>query len=157
MPPNPVNHSDDELAFISYYPLLKYETDPDLRAIYLLSLERSWRYERSERCPLWNFIYGVLTGNPCDVEASLETLRLIPIDLICWSVQNSHRADIEIGTDADRHDRTQSVEVLPPDERRMMRWNGNPFQLDSARAGTEEDDGTFFLLPYWLGRYHGLI
>ena len=157
MPPNPVNHSDDELAFISYYPLLKYETDPDLRAIYLLSLERSWRYERSERCPLWNFIYGVLTGNPCDVEASLETLRLIPIDLICWSVQNSHRADIEIGTDADRHDRTQSIEVLPPDERRMMRWNGNPFQLDSARAGTEEDDGTFFLLPYWLGRYHGLI
>ena len=157
MPPDPVNHSDDELAFISYYPLLKYETHPDLRAIYLLSLERNWQYERPEKCPLWNFIYGALTENPCDVEASIETLRSIPMDLICWSVRNSHRSDIEIDTQAGRHDEVQSVKVLPPDERRMMRWNGNPFQLDSNRGGMEEDDGTFFLLPYWMGRYYGFI
>jgi hypothetical protein len=29
--PGHINHSDDELAFLSYYPLRQYETDPDLR------------------------------------------------------------------------------------------------------------------------------
>src|SRR5262249_16504850 len=43
--PGHVNHSDDELAFISYYPLLRYERDPHLRALYRASLERSWEIE----------------------------------------------------------------------------------------------------------------
>jgi hypothetical protein len=38
-----------------------------------------------------------------------------------------------------------------------MKWNGNPFQLDDQSEGRGEDDGTFFLLPYWLGRYHGYL
>src|SRR5207245_7825897 len=50
--PGHVNHSDDELAFLSYYPLLLYETDPKLRAIYKESLGRSWLIERSEKNPL---------------------------------------------------------------------------------------------------------
>ena len=57
-----VNHSDDELAFLSYYPLLRYERDPHLRALYLSSLERSWQIERPERCSLWNVIYGALAA-----------------------------------------------------------------------------------------------
>ena len=59
MIPGRVNHSDDELAFLSYYPLLQYETDPELRKVYQESLERSWQIERPERNPLWNFIYAV--------------------------------------------------------------------------------------------------
>ena len=34
MVPGHVNHSDDELAFLSFYPLLRYETDPGARRIY---------------------------------------------------------------------------------------------------------------------------
>ena len=59
MIPCRINHSDDELAFLSYYPLLQYETDPKLRAVYQESLERAWQIERPERNPLWNFIYAV--------------------------------------------------------------------------------------------------
>ena len=54
--PGSVNHSDDELAFMSYYPLLMYEKDPALLEVYRQSLERSWQIERPERNPLWNFI-----------------------------------------------------------------------------------------------------
>ena len=151
------NDSNDQLVFISYYPLLNYEAHPERRKIHLLCLERSWHYARAEKCPLWNFIYGVLTGNPCDLEASMEALQSIPMDFICWNVRNSHRADIEIDSHAGRHGEVQSVEVLPPDERTVMKWNGNPFQLDSNHGEIEEDEGTFFLLPYWLGRYHDLI
>ena len=62
MVPGHINHSDDELAFLSYYPLLRYETDPHLLEIYKESLERSWQIERPERNPLWNAIYAAGTG-----------------------------------------------------------------------------------------------
>ena len=87
----------------------------------------------------------------------MEALQSIPIDFIRWNVRNSHRADIEIDSHIERHGEVQSVEVLPPDERTVMKRNGNPFQPDSNHGEIEEDAWTFFLLPYWLGRYHDLI
>ena len=47
--------------------------------------------------------------------------------------------------------------LLAPDERRVMKWNSNPFQLDDSADGRGEDDGACFLLPYWLGRYHKFL
>jgi len=47
--------------------------------------------------------------------------------------------------------------VLPASERPMMKWNGNPYRLDGGDGGRTEEDGTFFLLPYWMARYHGLF
>jgi len=157
MPPGIVNHSDDELAFLAYYTLLTYENDPDLRALYLLSLERSWQYERPEHCPLWNFIYGALTGNHCDVEEAILTLEQIPMDLITWTMRNSHRADIPLDESSGRFGEPQSVAAIPADERPVMKWNGNPYRLDGGNGGRSEDDGTFYLVAYWLGRYHGLV
>jgi hypothetical protein len=49
--PGHVNHSDDELAFLAFYPLLLFERDPKLRVVYLASLERSWKIGRAERSP----------------------------------------------------------------------------------------------------------
>jgi len=155
--PDPTNHSDDELALVVYYPLLKYETDPDLRSIYLLGFERSWQIIRPERNPLWNFAYGALTGNHYDRQQSIDSLQRIPMDLICWTVINSHRSDIEIAAEEPGIQEKQSVVPLPVDERRMMKWNGNPYTLDYAGRGGAEEDPTIFLLPYWMGRYHGLI
>ena len=155
--PDPTNHSDDELALVVYYPLLKYETDPDLRSIYLLGFERSWQIIRPERNPLWNFAYGALTGNHYDRQQSIDSLQRIPMDLICWTVINSHRSDIEIAAEEPGIQEKQSVVPLPADERRMMKWNGNPYTLDYAGGGGAEEDPTIFLLPYWMGRYHGLI
>ncbi len=156
--PGHVNHSDDELAFLSYYPLLNYETDPKLREVYIQSLDRSWQVERPERNPLWNFIYAVGSGNrDFDREEALRTLREIPMDLISWSVTNSHRPDVPMDTLADRFGRKQALIVLPYDELPMSKWNGNPYRIDGGNGGRSEDDGAYFLLPYWMGRYHKLI
>lgn len=155
--PGHVNHSDDELAFLSYYPLLKYETDPKLRAVYLESLERAWQIERPERNPLWNLIYGALTGRPCDIAETVETLREIPLDLITWHVQNSHRLDVDLDYLAGRFGEIQSVRVLPYDELPTLKWNANPYRLDGGDGGFSEEDGTHFLLPYWMARYYGFI
>ncbi|MCS6859023.1 MAG: hypothetical protein NZT92_01735 [Abditibacteriales bacterium] len=155
--PGEVNHSDDELAFLAYYSLMRRETDPHLRAIYTQSITRSWRIEQPERCPLWNFIYGALTGKPCDIEGAVRTLKEIPLDLVMWSVRNSHRADLQWDEVAGRFGERQVRDPLPFDERPMMKWNGNPYRVDGGSTGTAEEDPTMFLLPYWLGRYHGLI
>ncbi|NLN19338.1 MAG: hypothetical protein GX162_08705 [Firmicutes bacterium] len=155
--PGHVNHSDDELAFLSYYPLLTYEDDPELRAIYLDSLEHNWQIERPERNPLWNIIYGVLTGNECDLDAAVRTLREIPMDLIDWDVDNSARLDLELDAESGRFGELQSVEVLPYDELPIAKWNSNPYRVVGGGGGYGEDDGTYYLLPYWMARYHGLI
>ncbi|MBX3279598.1 MAG: hypothetical protein KF868_16465 [Acidobacteria bacterium] len=156
--PGRINHSDDELAFLSYYPLLSYEKDQELVKIYRESLERSWQIERPERNPLWNFIFAVGTeSKEFDRAESLRTLREIPMDQIEWSVVNSHRLDVLRDPASDRFRRAQSFEVLPYDELPMSKWNGNPYRLDGGNGGRTEDDGAYFLLPYWMGRYHRLI
>jgi len=150
------NHSDDELAFLAYYNLLRYETDPGLRALYRASLEHAWSVVRPEACPLWNLMYGALSGQPCDAEAALGALRDIPLDLIHWRMTNSHRPDLEWTAAADRFGQRQLVRPLPWRERPLHKWNGNPYRPDGGNDLSEEC-GTFWLLPYWLGRYHGLL
>lgn len=156
--PGYTNHSDDELAFISYYPLLQYEKDPKLREVYLDSLDRAWQVERPERIPLWNFIYAAGSMKPeYDRAESLRTLREIPLDQIGWTVTNSHRRDVPRDMLADRFGKNQALVVLPYDELPMSKWNGNPYRIDGGAGGRSEDDGAYFLLPYWMGRYHKLI
>lgn len=59
--------------------------------------------------------------------------------------------------DKDRHGRPEALTWLPPDERPVMKWNGNPFVVDGGNGGRAEDDGAFYLLPYWLGRHAGFL
>ncbi|MEW5945990.1 MAG: hypothetical protein AB1742_07305 [bacterium] len=154
--PGLINHSDDELAFLAYYPLLKYERDPEIRAHYVRSIVRSWEIEKPERSPLFNFIYGSAVEGDFGLEDAVWTLRRIPLDTIEWGVRNSRRADVEISGARGRHDELESVTPLPPDERCVMKWNGNPYRLDCG-GGFGEDDGAFYLLPYWMGRYYDFI
>jgi hypothetical protein len=52
------NHSDDELAFLSYWNLYKYAFSDDLREKYRQTIKGHWQIERPEKNPLWNFIYA---------------------------------------------------------------------------------------------------
>src|SRR5262249_29059699 len=89
-----INHSDDELAFLSYYPLLNYETDPKLREVYIQSLSRSWQVERPEGKALWNVIYAVGIGSKeFDRHEAIRTSEESSMDQISWTVANSHRLD----------------------------------------------------------------
>jgi hypothetical protein len=151
-----INFSDDELAYLSYDPLLRYEKDPKLRRIYLDGLRFTWKQIRSERNPLWNYI-SVASGAGNMWRSirseSYRTLERIPTDMIEWTVQNSHRIDVKF-TEKDRFNRPQLTDALPPDERPVAKWNSNPYRPDGGNGGAGEDDGAYFLLPYWMGRYH---
>lgn len=154
-----VNHSDDQMAFMMYYAYMRLERDPDTRRVLLQSIERSWNIERPEASPFFNFVYGASTGRPCDVEAAVSELREWPWELVEWSARGSHRHDVQPRT---RHSegraRSELTRALPASERRLMRWNGNPYQADGGTPeGRSEEDGSAWLLPYWMGRYHGFI
>jgi hypothetical protein len=89
--------------------------------------------------------------------SAIRTLYRTPLDTIEWTVRNSDRHDVVIVAAVDRFQKRQSKTLLPPDERPVMKWNGNPFDIDGGSGGRGEDDGAAFLLPYWMGRYHGLL
>jgi len=145
------NHSDDELAFLSYWNLYKYAFTDQLREKYRQAIKDHWDIERPEKNPLWNLIYATTGADEFDLEQTIWSLKEFPLDTIGWSVSNSHRKDLEF---AERNFRNQTTrEVLPPDERPMSKYNGNGFRLDGGSGGRREYSGDIFLLPYWLGRY----
>jgi hypothetical protein len=152
------NHSDDELAFLAYYPLMKYEKRPFLLDYYNRSLERSWQIERTENNPLFNFIYGAAMPGAFDVEQSVWMLQRIPLTGIRFPHRNTHRADIVVDQSKGRFNELQSVDMLPMDERTLHIWNENPFRMDGReQSAYTQQPGTWFLLPYWMGRYYGFI
>jgi hypothetical protein len=153
-----LNYSDEELAMLPYYCAFKYEKDPALLSGYRKGVDQWWKNIQREANPLWTFIY--LTGQPeahVDLPAVVWTLYRMPMDTIEYTVQNSNRPDMIWAAGRDRFRRREVLNLLPPDERPVMKWNGNPFVVDGGAGGHGEDDGAAFLLPYWMGRYHGFI
>lgn len=158
MPPDAeCNHSDDELAACAYYPLLRLESDPALRSLYLWSLERTQAILRHEGSPFYNILYGALTGKPCQAEDAATWLRDVPLDLRSWTMTNSQRPDVALQLERDRFGLQQLRRPLSAREKAIMKWNRNPYLADDGEDGRSEMDGAFWLLPYWMGRYHGIL
>jgi len=155
-----INYSDDELAYLSYDPLLRYEEDPKLRKIYLDGLRYTWKQVRRCVNPLWNYISaagGAGSMSSRFREDSQRTLERIPLDTMEWAMRNSQRIDVKFRKEKDRFGRAHLTRVLAPDERPVEKWNSNPFRPDGGGDGRSEDDGAFFLLPYWMGRFRQWI
>ncbi|MEE9432230.1 MAG: hypothetical protein V3V16_14365 [Melioribacteraceae bacterium] len=115
----------------------------------------------------------------------LETLRRLPLDLIGYRMDNRHRLDIVFDptpgqfvqegwrpvnpqrTDntfeyADEHKGKMGWHVdgkaLPIDERCHVRLDRDGFALDANEGnGYSENEGTIYLLPYYMARYQGII
>ncbi|HOJ34811.1 MAG TPA: hypothetical protein PKY35_08630 [Candidatus Hydrogenedentes bacterium] len=178
------NQSDDEMAFMSYYNILKYEKDPKLHAIYAFSLYNYWRLEEPEANPFFNFVFagsalnkefadgwGVyqLTADPASwLKRSVDELLRFPLDRFDWAHKNSHRLDIiplpkynyfEVYAGEKPFGKGYRTDgyVIPVDERFYDHHNHDPWTLDVGGAGRELADGAAFLLPYYMGLYHGFI
>lgn len=153
-----INHDSHEMIFLAFYPLLVYETDPELRAMYLQGLEDIWQNQRPENNPEFNMIYTVLTNDDqTDLDVTIRSLKEMPPDLVIWNVDNSQRKDYELDPEPDRFGEPQALTVFPYDERHVMKWNQNPYRLEGGGTGHAEETGTHWLLPYWMGRHHGFI
>ena len=155
MVPGRINHSDDELAFLSYYPLLRYENGSRARS---RSTSRAWSEagrssgRSATRC-------GTSSTRPAPARrSSTATSRCARCARSRWTRSSGPSATRTAWTCrsiplTDRFKRRQALIVLPYDELPMSKWNGNPYNLDGGNGGRSEDDGAYFLLPYWMGRY----
>jgi hypothetical protein len=148
------NHSDDELSFFTYWPLVRFAFTEDLRAKYRAVVREHLEIERPERCPIWTFIAAACGVKEVDAPGAVWTLRGTPLDTIAWRVQNSHRQDL---TKLPPNFMGRELrELLPPGERLMARINTQPFILDHGDDRTDFP-GDEYLLGYWLGRYVGAL
>ncbi|MEZ4904985.1 MAG: hypothetical protein R2822_26140 [Spirosomataceae bacterium] len=151
------NHSDDEMYFVCYWGLYRYAFNDTLKIRYKEAIIDHWQIERPEKEGAWN-IFTALTGtNEFDLKEAIWYLQEHPLDLIDWAISNSHRKDIEKIAPNFRNQTLK--EVLPPDERPVQRHNGNMFNLDrnGSNGTSEHSAGDIWLLPYWMGRYLGVI
>jgi len=176
------NQSDDEMAFMSYYNLIKYTRNEKLRNMIMFSFYNYWILEFPEMNPFFNFAYaehglnaefsdpwGTHSLPPWDgwLEDSVETLKGFPLDRLNWAHKNSHRTDIILlprqaavePTERPGHRRGHRVngKVLPVEERHFNHWNTDPWRLDYGGNGGTLASGTVYLLPYYMGLYHGFI
>jgi hypothetical protein len=150
------NHSDDEMYFLGYWGLYRYAFNDTLKTKFREAIIDHWQIERPEKEGAWD-IFTALTGTKdFDLDAAIWYLQEYPLDLIHWRMTNSHRQDIE---KIEPNFRRQTIrEVLPPDELPINRHNANRFQLDGGDRGSSEySAGDIWLLPYWMGRYLGVI
>lgn len=148
------NHSDDELAFFTYWPLVRFAFDDELRAKYRAVVAEHLEIESPERYPIWNFIAAACGVPEVDAAGAVWTLRGAPLDTIAWRITNSHRKDLTklppnfMGR--------EMAELLPPGERLIARINTQPFILDQG-DDTTDFPGDEFLFGYWWGRKVGAI
>jgi hypothetical protein len=155
--PFETSHSDDILNFFPYYNLIRYSADDKNLPLYIQSIERTWKAVRFDRMPVWNLMASALLKKDCDLQVAREELEQYPLDLINWTMENSHRWDLQHDMLAGRFNVNQAVKPIPTPESNVSRWNTNPRQLNSGLNGTQEEDGSYFLFAYWMGRYYGFF
>jgi len=176
------NQSDDEMAFMSFYNLIKYTKDDALRERMQHAFFNYWKLEFPELNPFFNIaaaasLNGVISKTQWGtvdltlfdgwLEDSVAALKGFSLDRFNWDVQNSHRIDLvplfrhqTIDID-DRAPQRRALrvtgKVLPVEERFFNHYNTDPYHLDYGGDGRMLASGTVFLLPYYMGLYHGFI
>jgi hypothetical protein len=177
------NQSDDEMAVMCYYGLLRCSTDEPLKAMIRYSFYRYWLNEAPEMNPFFNFAYaGVNLGAvgpspwgdfsvspwPGWHEDAMATLCGFSLDRLNWPLHNSQRLDlvllppvasidVESPDSPGRRGYRVNGKVLPVENRHFNHWNTDPWELNYHGNGSELGAGTVFLLPYYMGMYHGFI
>ncbi len=92
----------------------------------------------------------------------LETLQRIPMDLIGYEMDNTQRLDVVFDpTPAQKPNMGWRMDgyAVPVEERGHVRQDRDGFALKTQEVGggNSEQEGTFFLLPYYMALYHQLI
>ncbi len=149
------NHSDDEMYFLGYWGLYRYAFNDTLKQQFKEAIIDHWEIERPEKEAAWNIATAITGVKEFDLQEAIWYLQEYPLDMFSWKVVNSHRKDIELMEPNFRNQATK--EVLPPDELRISRHNANRFTLDGGNEASEYSAGDIWLLPYWMGRYLGVI
>lgn len=175
------NQSDNEMAIMNFYNIQRYSKDEQLKKQLLFIFYNYWVLEFPEMNPFFNFAYaayglgkeykdtwGTYNVSPWKgwLDDSLETLKGFPLDRVDWAHDNTQRLDIvplPIQSGIDSNYKTPkrgyrvNHKVIPVEERYFEHWNHDPWKLHAGGDGRTLASGTVYLLPYYMGLYHGFI
>jgi|APSaa5957512622_1039677.scaffolds.fasta_scaffold09241_3 hypothetical protein len=154
-PPENIAPWDDNLAFRSYYTLLRNTDDPASRSVYLRSLERTWEVKRIEEIPWYNYVYGAITGNDCEQEQSVKHLREWQLDCVEHNFTNSFRDDLMTKKGYVPYE--SGTRAISPRESVVNRNSRYSMNYDGGANGKRAMEPSAYIRDYWMGRYHGLI
>ena len=143
------------LALYAFPPLIKYEDDPLLLKAYQHLLDQWFDKHRKVCSPFVNFTYNYLAGGQDELAHSIFFLKDAPLDLVDWRIDQGRREDLQVVREPILED-LQVDQLRPPSEYRTIRWDKNPYLSVSGNPSLERDP-VYWLLPYWMGRYLGLI
>jgi hypothetical protein len=154
--PSERTHINDELLSMVYPNLLSHPILPSLGTAGRNSMQLWHLSCEPDGIPFYNFAYNRFSGRQVNLRRAVETLREWPLDMVEWTVDNSHREDVVF-------DRTPGYEpgrltrILPRSEMGICMWDQEPYKAVIGRGGDREDKPTDWLLAYWMGRYYGLV
>ncbi|MBQ9850129.1 MAG: hypothetical protein IJO36_05475 [Clostridia bacterium] len=152
-----ITHIDDNLGFLCTATILRIEKDEAIRKYLLMGMKHHWDYERAEKSPLFNLIYGAFTDDMCDIDTAIKSLRDMPMDYSGKRMLNSKRRNLVYDTEQERWGEDPQLLIpLDFDEKICYNYDTNPYRTDWGN-GTSTCSPSCYLLPYWFGRYYGLI
>jgi hypothetical protein len=154
--PPEYTYIDDQLLALSYRGLLAYDREPKRRAAYLKSLRRWFEVVRRDHSPLYGFVAGSVMGGDFGAAGCVDFLRDSPLDMVDWTVDNGWREDLRL-TRLPVIEDWQTDRLLPPSERGLNKWDGNPRRAQHGSGGVDESSSVHWLLPYWMGRHYRII
>lgn len=175
-PNHPGHQPDDNMMFMNFYHLIRYETDPKLLSMYQYSIRTLWKFERLDRNSFSNFVYGAVAQGKTRIDQwgttelspplecymdAVDSLRRYPLDLVEWSMSNAHRIDMRPAGDADDEHSTMGGGIdgfaYPVDERGEIYWDWNYWKLSHTGDGATLRPPHHYLLAYYMGLHHGFI
>jgi len=138
------------------YPiLLKCETNATRLAFYQKHMDEWFERRKDDQNPLINFIYCYARNKQVELSPSVDFLIDTPLDLIDWPIDHTQREDLKIVRVPVLED--EQVNILqPPSIRMTVRWDKNPWTAAGGDPHREREP-VFWQLPYWMGRYLGMI
>ena len=145
-----------QLLAMSYPALFAYEKDPQRLALYRKSAENWFAPVRKDASPLYGFVFASGCDGDFLQDECVELLRDVPLDMVQWSVDNAMREDVNI-VERPVEGEPQLDRLVPPSERAVFRWDRNVYAVSKLHGGRVESSTAFWLAPYWMGRYYGLI
>ena len=76
-------------------------------------------------------------GGDFGAKRCVAYLRDAPLDMIDWMVENRHREDVRLVRLPVIED-LQVDRLLPPSERQLNKWDGNPYEAFGGSGGRSE-------------------
>jgi hypothetical protein len=167
-PLNDVNHSDDVLQFLAYYPLLRLETDPALRAKYVQSLQRSWDGAdgfpgtSAKQNPIYAVLAHAFLNDTAGNVDAINTLTWFPYDYK-WTPETiaGYEAFFGVSLPSPVLSPEPAEGAVVPIDRRGNDWSAlvqNPYRAGNRDPNPpQEFNGHDYLISYWLLRFHGIL